>query len=266
MHEKDGLRGKSGFVFVRKEPIHKGEWIGKDVMSVNQVSLPEMPFSDRTPVPRGIVEHVQRLILKGGLKAGDRLPSQRELAEQLGVSRPSLREALTVLETMGLVTVRAGSGVFVAKPGTRAPLWRFSDRCTPADVYEARLGLEGYAARLAAARVDQSAGDRLTRCTQEMRNALKTGDIIGVAAKDAEFHDLVFELCGNPVLAAMYRPVREILIESQRLPMAKIDRLSETVREHENILACILDRKPDKAEAAMQDHIRSAASRFGVDL
>ena len=89
-------------------------------MSVNQVSLPELVLPDRTPVPRSIVEHIQRLILKGGLKAGDRLPSQRELAEQLGVSRPSLREALTVLETMGLLTVRAGSGVFVARPDTRA--------------------------------------------------------------------------------------------------------------------------------------------------
>ncbi|MBB4040270.1 GntR family transcriptional repressor for pyruvate dehydrogenase complex [Microvirga flocculans] len=235
-------------------------------MSDNQVSVPELEFADRTPIPRSIVEHIQRLILKGGLKAGDRLPSQRELAEQMGVSRPSLREALTVLETMGLVTVRAGSGVFVAKPDSRGPLWRYSDRCTPADVYEARLGLEGYAARLAAARIDQSAELRLTSCTRAMRHAFETGDIIGVAAKDAEFHDLIFELCGNPILAAMYRPVREILVESQRLPMAHLDRLSETVREHEVIQAGILNRNPEEAEAAMQDHIRKAASRYGIAL
>src|SRR4029078_11340588 len=145
-----------------------------------------------------------------GLKAGQRLPSQRELAEQLGVSRPSVREALTVLETMGLVTVRVGSGVFVAKADARRPLWSYSDKCTPADVYEARLGLEGYAARLAAIRIQPTEETRLRSCTQDMRLAFEAQDVIALAAKDTEFHDLIFELCGNPILAAMYRPVREI--------------------------------------------------------
>ena len=235
-------------------------------MTSEAVSLSELELADRTPVPRGIVEHIQRLILKGGLKAGQRLPSQRELAEQLGVSRPSVREALTVLETMGLVTVRAGSGVFVAKTDARRPLWRYSDRCTPADVYEARLGLEGYAARLAAARIDKPAEERLRRCTDAMRNAFESGDVISLAVNDTEFHDMIFELSGNPVLAAMYRPVRDILVESQRLPMAQFDRLNETVCEHEAILEGLASQDPDAAEAAMQIHIRSAAGRFGVSL
>jgi len=235
-------------------------------MTSDSVNLSELEFADRTPVPRGIAEHIQRLILKGGLKAGQRLPSQRELAEQLGVSRPSVREALTVLETMGLVTVRAGSGVFVARADARRPLWRYSDRCTPADVYEARLGLEGYAARLAAARIEKPAEERLRRCTDAMRNAFESGDVISLAVSDTEFHDMIFELSGNPVLAAMYRPVREMLVESQRLPMAQFDRLNETVCEHEAILEGIARQDPDAAEAAMQSHIRSAAGRFGVSL
>ncbi|MBM6596801.1 FadR/GntR family transcriptional regulator [Microvirga pudoricolor] len=235
-------------------------------MSSDPVDLSELELSDRTPVPRVIVDHIQRLILRGGLKAGQRLPSQRELAEQLGVSRPSVREALTVLETMGLLTVRAGSGVFVAKTTNRRPLWRYSDRCTPADVYEARLGLEGYATRLAAARVDEPSEELLRRCTTSMRESLRTGDLIGLAVNDTEFHDLIFEISGNPVLAAMYRPVREMLIESQRLPMAQLDRLSETVREHEAILESVAKQDPDRAEAAMQSHIRSAAGRYGIRL
>ncbi|WP_262272244.1 FadR/GntR family transcriptional regulator [Microvirga yunnanensis] len=235
-------------------------------MTSDAVSLSELELADRTPVPRGIVDQIQRLILKGGLKAGQRLPSQRELAEQLGVSRPSVREALTVLETMGLVTVRAGSGVFVAKADARRPLWRYSDRCTPADVYEARLGLEGYAARLAAARIDKPAEERLRRCTDAMRTAFEAGDVISLAVNDTEFHDMIFELSGNPVLAAMYRPVREMLVESQRLPMAQFDRLNETVSEHEAILEGIASQDPDAAELAMQSHIRSAAGRFGVSL
>ncbi|WP_262027411.1 FadR/GntR family transcriptional regulator [Microvirga sp. Mcv34] len=235
-------------------------------MTGDLVNLSGLELADRTPVPRGIVEQIQRLILKGGLKAGQRLPSQRELAEQLGVSRPSVREALTVLETMGLLTVRAGSGVFVANSNARSPLWRYSDRCTPADVYEARLGLEGYAARLAATRIDETAKERLKRCTDAMHEALKAGDVIGLAIKDTEFHDMIFELSGNPVLAAMYRPVREMLVESQRLPMTQFDRLNETVREHDAILEGIASQNPETAENAMQNHIRSAAGRYGILL
>jgi GntR family transcriptional repressor for pyruvate dehydrogenase complex len=235
-------------------------------MAANQVTFPEFEAADRTPVPRSIVDHIQRLILKGGLKAGDRLPSQRELAEQLGVSRPSLREALTILETIGLITVRAGSGVFVARSDARAPIWRYADRCTPADVYEARLGLEGYAARLAATRVDEAAITRLRACAAGMQKAYEAGDVIGVAAADAEFHDLIFELCGNPMLAAMYRPVREILVESQRLPMAHRDLLGETVKEHGIILDRIISGASEEAEQAMHQHIRAAAARYGITM
>jgi len=234
-------------------------------MAANQI-ISEFEAADRTPVPRSIVDHIQRLILKGGLKAGDRLPSQRELAEQLGVSRPSLREALTVLETIGLVSVRAGSGVFVARSDARAPIWRYADRCTPSDVYEARLGLEGYAARLAAMRVDETAIVRLNACAVSMQTAYEAGDVIGIAAADAEFHDLIFEMCGNPMLAAMYRPVREILVESQRLPMAHRDLLGETVKEHRVIQDRIIGRDPEAAEEAMHCHIRAAAARYGITI
>ncbi|MET0745674.1 MAG: FadR/GntR family transcriptional regulator [Microvirga sp.] len=235
-------------------------------MTANRVTFPDFEAADRTPLPRSIVDHIQRLILGGGLKPGDRLPSQRELAEQLGVSRPSLREALTVLETIGLVSVRAGSGVFVARHDARSPIWRYADRCTPADVYEARLGLEGYAARLAAARVDDAAAARLEACVHAMQAAYEQRDVIGIASADSAFHDIVFETCGNPMLAAMYRPVRDIWIESQRLPMAHLDRLGETVREHEIVKARIVEGDPPAAESAMQAHIRAAAARYGIDI
>jgi GntR family transcriptional repressor for pyruvate dehydrogenase complex len=235
-------------------------------LSKAQMPLPEPGPADRRPVPRGVVEHLQRLILRGGLKPGDRLPPQRELAEQLGVSRPSLREGLTVLETMGLVSVRVGSGVFVAPSEARAPLWRFSDRCSPSDVYEARYGLESFATSLAAANMDEAAARRLSACVEEMRRALDAQDIVGLATSDAEFHDLVFELCGNPVLADMYRPMRDIMVESQRLPMARRTRLDETVKEHEIIRDRLIAKDREGAASAMRAHIKAAAARYGVEL
>ena len=220
----------------------------------------------RMPAPRQVSDHLQQMILRGGLKPGDRLPSQRDLSLQLGVSRPSLREAMSVLETMGLITIRVGSGAYVAAPEDRAPLWRFSDRCSPRDVYEARYGLESYAAKLAARTVDSAGVARLAACVEVMRLALYNQDIGGMAAADAQFHDLLFELCGNPVLAGMYRPVRDLMVETQRLPMIRWTRLEETLREHEDLLAKIAAKDALAAEVAMKGHIRSAAKRFDIEI
>ena len=224
------------------------------------------PLVPRRPAPRQVSEHLQQLILRGGLKPGDRLPSQRDLARQLSVSRPSLREAMTVMETMGLITIRVGSGAYVASPEDRAPLWRFSDRCSPRDVYEARYGLESYAAKLAARTADAAGISRLTTCVESMRLALSNQDIVGMAAADAEFHDLLFELSGNPVLAGMYRPVRDLMVETQRLPMMRWTRLEETLLEHVDLLTKIAARDAAAAELSMKHHIRSAARRFDIEI
>jgi len=225
-----------------------------------------LPSAPRKPAPRHVSDHLQQLILRGGLRPGDRLPSQRELSLQLGVSRPSLREAMTMLETMGLVTIRVGSGAYVASAEGRAPLWRFSDRCSPRDVYEARYGLESYAAKLVARMADAQGVARLAACVEAMRAALGNQDIVAMADADARFHDLLFELCGNPVLAGMYRPVRDLMVETQRLPMIRWTRLEDTLREHVDLLAKIRARNAAAAERSMKHHIRSAAKRFDIEL
>jgi GntR family transcriptional regulator, transcriptional repressor for pyruvate dehydrogenase complex len=236
---------------------------------MNEIVVPmigDPGLSDRNPVTRSVSDHLQALILHGDLKPGDRLPSQRILAEQLGVSRPSLREAISVLEVMGLVTVRVGSGVYVAPHSARAPLWRFADRCSPRDVYEARLGLEGYAARLAAQRASADDARQLDATTAAMRDALAVDDIAGMARADAAFHDLVFTLTANPVLAGMYKPVRDLAVETQRLPMTLRIRLGDTLREHENVCARIRAGDARGAELAMIQHIRAAARRYGIEI
>ena len=87
-----------------------------------------------------------------------------------------------------------------------------------------------------------------------------------MASADARFHDLLFELCGHPVLAGMYRPVRELMVETQRLPMVRWMRLEETLREHVDLLAKIRARNSAGAEKSMKRHIRSAANRFDIEI
>lgn len=221
---------------------------------------------ERIPVPRGAVERLQALIRTGGLKPGDGLPAQRELADQLSISRASLREAVSVLETLGLVSVQPGRGVFVAEPRSQAPDWRFADSCSPRDVYEARLGLEPFAASLAAERIDDDGLAALRASVDAIANACADGDIVAMGRADSEFHDIILSACGNALIAAMHRSARDVMVESQTLPMLSRSKLQETVAEHRGLLEAFEMRDPAKAAKRMQGHIRAAARRLGIAL
>lgn len=221
---------------------------------------------ERIPVPRGAVERLQTLIKDGGLKPGDGLPAQRELAEQLSISRASLREAVSVLETLGLVSVQPGRGVFVAVPRAQAPAWRFADSCTPRDVYEARIGLEPFAASLACERIDDAGLAALKASVAAIAEACAAGDIVAMGRADSEFHDIILAACGNALIAAMYRSARDVMVESQKLPMLSRSKLQETVAEHRGLLEVFEARDSAKAAKRMQGHIRAAARRLGIAL
>jgi GntR family transcriptional repressor for pyruvate dehydrogenase complex len=224
------------------------------------------PGDPSLPVPRGVAERLQAAILAGQLKAGDKLPSQRELSQRFGVSRASLREAFSMLETLGLLRVRPGSGVFVTPAQERAPLWRFADRASARDVYEARLAIEVQACALAARRAGPGLVDRLKGAVEAMRSAHRDGDIVAMADADAIFHDAIVDGCGNPLIAAMYRSVREMMVASQQLPMARRVKLEDTLAEHEAILAAVTARDVAAAGEGMRRHIVSAASRYDLSL
>ena len=87
-----------------------------------------------------------------------------------------------------------------------------------------------------------------------------------MAAADARFHDLVVELAANPVLAGMIGPMRDVMVESQRLPMARADRRAETLAEHRAIASRLKARDAGGSEDAMKAHIRAAADRYGIAL
>jgi GntR family transcriptional regulator, transcriptional repressor for pyruvate dehydrogenase complex len=220
----------------------------------------------RIPVPRGAAEQLQAMIKRQQLRPGDQLPAQRELAEQLKISRASLREALSALETIGVVVVQPGRGVFVAEPVSDSQRWRFADKATPSDVYEARYCLEGFAAGIAATRLDEASIDELRRSVLALRRAFEQSDVEGMAIADSAFHDLIIEVCANPILTAMYKSVRELMTESQKLPMRHKTRLVDTVLEHESLLARLEVGDASGASELMKRHIRLAAGRYGLDL
>lgn len=226
----------------------------------------------RMLVPQSAVQRIQAMILEGPLAPGERLPAQRELAEQLGISRASLREALSVLETLGLVRVEVGRGVFVVEPGGGAagripePRWRFADRYSQHEVYETRLTLEPRAAGLAAVKSAVGPLAEIGRSVDGMRRAVESGDLIAVAECDSVFHRTIVECSGNRMFVELFRTVNGVMDEIQRLPFIHHDRIWETVHEHEAILAALGDRDAAAASSAMARHITAAAGRIGVIL
>ena len=223
----------------------------------------------RVLVPRSAVQRIQSMILEGILKPGDRLPAQRELSEQFGISRASLREALSVLETLGLIRVEVGRGVFVLGPdGDGAPQakWRYADRYSPLEVYETRLMLEPRSAALAARNAKAEDLAAIGQSVERMRAAVEAGDLIAAAECDSIFHRAIVECSGNRMVMELFRTVNGVMDEIQRLPFIHHERIWETVSEHEAIVAALNGRDEAGAAVAMAGHIRAAAGRIGIGL
>jgi len=213
-----------------------------------------------------IARRIDEMIQRGGYAVGDRLPGERELAQRLGVSRPSVREAVIALEVAGVVEVRTGSGVYVRLPTpSRGDLPGADLGPGPYEALEVRRLLEGEAAFRSAARLDKRGFVKLRASIEAMRDdpspVPSRGDI-----GDRAFHELIATASGNSVLAMMVRelwnartsPLWRRWIERTRT--AAMHR--ERVEEHERIAERLVARDGSGAREAMHYHIDQVARRF----
>lgn len=221
-------------------------------------------------VPQATARRIQEMIRTGELRQGDLLPPQRELSERLDVSRASLREALSVLETLGLLRTEPRRGTRVASmealDGPAMQPWRFGKRYSPSEVYQFRLVTEGHAARLAALRMSAAELGALWQNLREFKDAVRDRDLVASSQLDFAFHRLIMAYSGNRVFADLYDSYGSVLLESQRLPLTRHGRLWEPVNEHENVVQAVEKRDPDGACYFMHVHILRAADRVGVAL
>ena len=216
------------------------------------------------------------MILDGTLTPGERLPAERRLAGQLSISRASLREALLTLESLGLVRGEPHRGTFVAVdvaangasriPFVASPIWRFANRYTLPEVYQLRLLSESYAARLATMAITDAQVLELRHIVQDHKEATRKRDSVAASQADFDLHHRIMEISGNRILADLHETYRAVFQESQRVPLARHERVWETVDEHEKLMQAIARRDPDGAEYYMRLHITRAADRVGIAL
>jgi GntR family transcriptional repressor for pyruvate dehydrogenase complex len=205
-----------------------------------------------------VVEHVRRLIEDGQLGRGDRLPPERELALQVGVSRPSLRYGLRALQAMGVIRARQGSGTFVADGPPRlseGPL-RFLAALHGIgrdEMFQARRVLEVGAAGLAAEHADQ---EQMTRMAEEVASMFATMDNPQqFLVHDVQFHRAVAAASGNRILATLIDTGAELVYEVRRTTVERARDLRESAEMHRRIYKAIKTTDPDRARREMAEHL-----------
>ncbi|EXF91910.1 GntR family transcriptional regulator [Pseudomonas fluorescens HK44] len=221
-------------------------------------------------VPEVALHAIRKLIAEQGFGPGDVLPSQRDLALQLGVSRASLREALSSLSALGVISVQPGKGVFVQavepSPAMSGVSWPFAAQASPVDIFQLRYALEGFAAGLAAVTLSADELDALEDNVAAMRDELRAGDFDAAARLDFEFHRRILLASGNQAMLSILTASAELFLESQKLPFIRAERAMETWQEHRKILRALARRASGAAQKAMQEHVRNAALRTGISF
>ncbi|MFK7975624.1 MAG: FadR/GntR family transcriptional regulator [Halioglobus sp.] len=209
-----------------------------------------------------VADQLQTLIGAGTFTVGSRLPSERDLAGQFGVSRPTIREAMIALEIAGLVDVRSGSGVYVSENAEAAaaqmPSIADFEEPGPFEILEARLYFEAEACALAATRISDEQllqlSQLLTAMAEENRQPAAT------EKADEQFHRLIANAAGNSAISATVDWLWQLRNES-RISTHFHERIREEgdrpiLADHQAILDALLARDEDASRTAMRNHLQ----------
>jgi GntR family transcriptional regulator, transcriptional repressor for pyruvate dehydrogenase complex len=225
-----------------------------------------MPFMkiQTEKLSQSVVRQIEQLILRGILRPGERLPSERELSDRLGVSRPSLRDAVAELQDRGLLVSRAGAGIFVAdvlgSAFSEALIQLFASHEEAVFDYIAfRRDMEGLAAERAARMGSDTDLKVVDAIFQKMEAAHAKRDPSDEAALDAEFHLSIIEASHNVVMLHMMRSMYDLLKQGvfyNRQMMFK-NRVTRDLLldQHRAINAGLQARDPAAARAAVETHL-----------
>jgi DNA-binding FadR family transcriptional regulator len=213
---------------------------------------------------RQIADQISVLINDGEYTPGARLPAERDLARQLGVSRPSVREALIALEVEGLLDVRVGSGIYVSQTGNRRRNRALVGDSGPFEVIRARRLIEGDCAALAAkgaspaqVRAIREAHASMVKASKRHHNPLAADRLFHVKIAEASANSalvLVVQTLWDQRMGPLYRSLE------RKLEYPKM--ASETVREHAAIVSAIVRHDPRAARSAMRRHMDQTHNRY----
>ena len=226
------------------------------------------PVRKRSTIAEEISERILTLIKEKELHPGDRLPPERELANMLGVSRPSLREALRALAIMNIIEMRQGDGTYISalEPEQLFEHLEFVfhlDKSTLHQLFEARKVLEVGCVALAAARIDDEALADLARIVAHSEESVDDAEAFLQA--DVELHETIIRATGNPMLARFMGSISQMGMASRRVTGGSARVRQASIEDHKAILAALEARDPDAARAAMLHHLDNVEKSLDFD-
>lgn len=206
-----------------------------------------------------VVQRLREHVTDSGLDVGDRLPAERELAERLGVSRASVRQAIVVLEVQGMVEVRHGGGTYLRKRTLDSdPVDELvaRKRRLP-DVFDAREALETKLAELAAERRTDDDMAEIDAALDDMRAQVDSGDHGNDG--DRRFHAAITAAAHSTMLAEFMRTIADDIAESRRESLRQPGRPPRSLAQHERIADAIRAGHGRAAATAMRRHLRTVS-------
>lgn len=211
----------------------------------------------KTSIAEGIIEQIKSMIIDNTLKPGAQLPSEEKLAEQMGVGRGTIREALKVLIYAGFL-IRKNKGTFVtsmpiASLPVKAFFARFRAHRDVMEMIEVRKLIEPQASALAAERANEEALLKIKDALQEMVESQV--DLEKFITKDIQFHNTIIEATGNKVLLELMMHIRGTMKKNQALVLRRSHIMPRSLEFHKKITAAISGRDQEKARQLMFEHV-----------
>ncbi len=220
-------------------------------------------------LPKEITTRLLDMIREKALRPGDQLPPERELAAMMGVSRPSLREALRALALMNVLDIRQGSGTYVSSLDTSLLIehldFVFSlDDSTFLELFEARKILEAGIVALAAKKVT----DKEINTLQEIvtRSTEDINDLEAFLLNDRELHEAITHVADNPILTRFMVSLSKLGLASRSRTVRIPGVAEQTIEDHQCIVAALRDRDPEQAKTAMLEHLSNVERRLRKSL
>jgi GntR family transcriptional repressor for pyruvate dehydrogenase complex len=235
------------------------------------------PIIDKKNYSQQVFSYIFEQIDKGRLKPGNRLPNERQLSEEMGISRPPLREALKALVSLGLLTTRHGGGTYVNEFGEDylKSMLRFMtvvDDGFVIDFVQMRKVLETESARMAATAASAEQIANLERIHDERKQLFNdnSGHLEScrdhLQKLDLEFHLSIAEASGNRVFSAFLDAMHNILRKHQKQAVMAENMTSRSLEFHQRILDAIKAKEPDEAAEAMYAHIASVEQAICANI
>lgn len=222
----------------------------------------------RSPLHHQVVVRLCQLIRDGSIRPGERLPSERDLAERLQVGRSSVREALRVLEVSGLVASRHGSGAYVrdhTEHDVISPLALLLDASGEivGDLWEVRIMVEPQLAAHAAARARDAEITALAELVAAHERVYANPDMLEQSlAADREFHVAIAQASRNQVAVRVVQMLKQLLRDSRRHFGASPERRMQAYEQHQHILDAIRSRRPHDAHERMLRHLQGVEAHI----